>query len=144
MHEVVAAVVDENVATGERILAQDGPAIDKLNLIVHEVFRSFELSFPFMNVVIEDMARVEREKSAWAKGIMGANRRFETIIREILVAGQQDGSLRKDLPAELSALALFGMMYWAHRWYRPDGKYKARDIADTFSAIFLEGFSSSK
>jgi hypothetical protein len=63
-------------------------------------------------------------------------------VHSILTKGQRDGTLRKDLPVELSALALFGMVNWMHRWYRPNIKWSPEEVAKTFTAIFLDGFEN--
>jgi TetR/AcrR family transcriptional regulator, cholesterol catabolism regulator len=61
-------------------------------------------------------------------------------VRSILDKGRRGGTLRADLPSEVSALALFGMINWMHRWYRPGGKWSTEEITKTFTEIFLNGY----
>jgi hypothetical protein len=68
-------------------------------------------------------------------------RRIESIANEILAEGVEDGTFRADIPPEIAARSLFGMINWTHRWLRPDGGYTADQIAEWFTALFLDGFA---
>jgi hypothetical protein len=39
-------------------------------------------------------------------------------------------------------MALFGMVNWMYRWYRPTYPVPPEEIAAGFSAIFLSGFAA--
>ncbi|HEX4790053.1 MAG TPA: hypothetical protein VH372_16425, partial [Actinospica sp.] len=76
----------------------------------------------------------------WATDVIARTRTYESLVHSILDKGRRDGTLRKDLPVELSALALFGMINWMHRWYRPNTEWSAQEVANTFAEIFLNGY----
>jgi TetR/AcrR family transcriptional regulator, cholesterol catabolism regulator len=65
--------------------------------------------------------------------------RLEAIVTSLIETGIKQGSFRDDLPIPLIANALYGMVNWTHRWYKPSGKYDARQIAEAFGALLLQG-----
>ena len=139
LQEIVRDMMNENVATAEKVHAKSGTGAEKLDELIEDMIVSFDRNYPHMYVYVEDSGRLSRHKAKWAKDILAAGRRFEEIVVEIMQEGQRDGSLRSDLNTELSALALFGMVNWTHRWYRPGSSHNPREIAKTLSAIFLAG-----
>ena len=66
-------------------------------------------------------------------------REVDEALLELLKAGIKDGSLRDDLPPRISTGALFGMINWTHRWFRPNGKLTGKQVAAIFSDILLNG-----
>jgi TetR/AcrR family transcriptional regulator, cholesterol catabolism regulator len=65
--------------------------------------------------------------------------RFEKVVLTLIKEGIAKGDLRSDVVPELAANALFGMLNWTHRWYRPGGRHNARQISDAFTNVFLGG-----
>jgi hypothetical protein len=100
---------------------------------------SYAENYPHIAVYMEDFGRIARQDSEWAADVVASTRRYESLVRSILDKGRKDGTLRPDLPSELSSMALFGMINWMHRWYRPGTKWKSEEIARTFIEIFLNG-----
>ena len=141
LHEIVRVVIHENVGMAERVASGPGTSAEKLHALFVEMMESFERAYPAMYVYVEDQARIARQDSEWAQDVTESSRRFEDVVVRLLKNGQSDGSIRKDLPPELTARALFGMVNWTHQWWRPNGKHKA--IAEVFSTIFLDGASPS-
>jgi hypothetical protein len=44
-----------------------------------------------------------------------------------------------DLDLTVCAYAFFGMVSWAYRWYRPEGKVKLEELSEVFYTIFTRG-----
>lgn len=139
LHEMVGQVLDENVAAAEAVLAQAGTPVDKIRALIEHMVLSFDRN-PLMYVYVEDLARIARQRTAWARDVIQKTKRFETIVVEIMEDGRADGTFRSDLPNHISAMALFGMINWTHRWYSPGSAKSAREIAETFTALFLDGY----
>jgi AcrR family transcriptional regulator len=140
LHEIVRVVLDQNVAAAERVKRSKGTAVSKVQALMEEMISSFDRNYPHMFVYTEDMGRIARQDSDWARDVVGKTKKFETIVVSILSKGKMDGEFRDDLNAELVALALFGMVNWTHRWYRPGSKFNPREISDTFTTLFLDGY----
>lgn len=65
-------------------------------------------------------------------------RRIEKAVQEMIVEGQQDGSIRPCDPA-LTAKALFGAFNGIPVWFHRDGNLNARDVAESYLDIFVTG-----
>lgn len=142
LQEIVRSVIHENVAAAERIAALKVPADEKLTVLIEEMITSFDRNYPHMYVYLEDLARISRQETEWARDVVESTKRFEVIVGRILQAGRSDGTFRDDVPKDIAGLALFGMVNWTHRWYRPGSKHSPATIAKAFTAIFLKGMSA--
>ena len=144
LHEIVRSVIHENVATAERVAKADCSSREKIETLILEMMSSFERNYPAMYVYLEDLARISRQKTEWARDVIKSTRRFESIVVDILKRGQEEGVFRSDVPTDVSALALFGMVNWTHRWYQPGSKRDKVEIAAAFATIFLSGFETRR
>jgi TetR/AcrR family transcriptional regulator, cholesterol catabolism regulator len=141
LHEIVSQVLEENVAAAELVLAEAGTPVEKIEALIEHMILSFERNYPHMFVYVEDLARISRQENEWARDVISKTKRFEEIVVQILDDGRADGSFRSDLPNHISAMALFGMINWTHRWYKPGTKgSSAKQIAETFCSLFLDGY----
>jgi len=141
LEEIVRGVLTGNVAAAEKVAAHDATGAEKIRRLIVEMMMSFDRNYPHMYVYIEDFARISRRESFWAPDILASTRRFEEIVVSMLEQGRADGSLRTDLANDLSSLALFGIVNWTHRWYKPGSQHSPEEIAGTLSAIFLHGYA---
>lgn len=138
-------VLDENLAEAARIAALDVDASHKLRLLVEQQIRSYEANYPYIYVYIqEDMGKVAFQTTPWAKEMVRKTRKFESTVADVISEGIRRGELRDDLSVPMVARALFGMVNWTHRWFKPgDAKYSAQETVDTFCAVFLDGMRRS-
>ena len=60
---------------------------------------------------------------------------------KLVEEGMAEGIFRSDIPASISVNALFGMLNWTHRWFKPGGKRNAKEIAAGFCQIFFNGMN---
>ena len=138
--EAIREEVEANLAELERILVGDDGPEEKLRLIIRRLVCSYEDNYPHMYVYIqEDMRRVASDSSPWAKQMALATRRFESVTLALIQEVIEQEGFRSDVPPELAVNALFGMMNWTHRWFKPGNRLTAIEIMDTFWAIFVDG-----
>lgn len=139
--EAVQDLVDQNAAKAQRIFrAKDLDVRQKLTQLVETLMCSYEEHYPHMYVYIqEEMHQVSGETSDWAKNMSRHTRRWETIFLKLVEEGVEQGLLRGDVPGSISVNALFGMLNWTHRWFKPGGKRDAKEIAAYFCDIFFSG-----
>lgn len=144
LQEAVKGVLDENVAAAERILELDADAPTKLRRLVERLIASYEEAYPYMFVYIqEDMKKVSHEASPWAQQMVRQTRRFESIAIKIIEEAVAQGSFRDDVPVRMAANALFGMVNWTHRWFKPSRRRSAQQVADAFCKVFFEGMQKA-
>jgi AcrR family transcriptional regulator len=141
--EAVRGGVEANLTEVERILKLDETPDDKLRMIVAQLLSSYEQNYPHMYVYIqEDMRKVSSEHSDWAKEMTRQTRRFEAITLKLIKQAIADGRFRDDVPPDLAANALFGMVNWTHRWFKPGKKSSPTDVTDAFWTIFFDGMQN--
>lgn len=134
-------VLDENLAEAIRVGGLTIAAHEKLRLLIELQLTSYEANYPYVYVYMqEDMGKIEFQSTSWAKEMVRKTRRFEEIVTEVIATGMREGEFRTDLPAPLVVKALFGMVNWTHRWFKPGGRrYSAEQVIDTFSALLFGG-----
>ncbi len=127
----------ESFRTGlRRIIAQDMPAQEKLLRIIRYQVTLLADHMPFLTVFfseetglpVELARRVAREKRDYDHAI-------EAVVRE----GIAEGRIR-DVPPTLLVFALLGLCNWLYKWYRPDGRLTADQIADVFADLLERGY----
>ncbi len=142
--EAIAGVLDTNVREAERILKSEGDAPEKLRRLVKLVIVSYEQSYPYMYVYIqEDMRKVSDDRSKLARQMVRETRKFESMVVKLITQGMTEGTFRDDISPKLAANALFGMLNWTHRWFKPRSEGGATQVADAFSRLFLQGMQKT-
>jgi AcrR family transcriptional regulator len=145
LQRVVREATVKNVTLIEEIVASDRSAGEKLRLTFTTQMESYRDSYPYMHVFLQEkFPAVPTDGSAWKKEIRQLSDRYFRAFRRILEQGIEDGEMQVDLPLELATNALIGMVNWAHRWYKPEGKMSAPRIGDGFAAIALNGLLTDK
>jgi AcrR family transcriptional regulator len=140
-HDIVKEILDNNVSSAERILAlRDVGPEEKLRLLVETLLKSYEEDYPYPYVYLqEEMKRLADERTSWAISMKQQLHLFEQAFITQISAAIQQKRFRKDVPVTLAASALFGMLNWTHRWFKPGYKYAAKEITDAFWKIFAQG-----
>ncbi len=67
----------------------------------------------------------------------------ERIYTQILEEGIRGGQFRKDLDVKLASLLSLSSANWTYQWFSATGRLSAREVADAFCAMLLEGFKKS-
>ncbi|TCK21405.1 TetR/AcrR family transcriptional regulator [Pseudonocardia endophytica] len=134
-------VLDDNLTEAAGIAALEATAQEKLRRLIELLITSYEANYPYVYVYIqEDMAKVTFQSTPSAKEMVRKTRKLDRIVIGVIESGIKNGELRDDLSVPLVLNALFGMVNWTHRWFKPgEGKYTAQETIDTFSAIFFDG-----
>jgi AcrR family transcriptional regulator len=65
-------------------------------------------------------------------------RQIEMAVRQMIIEGQQDGSIRPCDPA-LTAKAIFGAFNGIPVWFSRNGTLNAGDVAETYLDLFVTG-----
>jgi AcrR family transcriptional regulator len=73
------------------------------------------------------------------KELRARESQFTDYVVEAVEDGIKRGEIRPMDPS-LTALALIGMVSWASRWYRANGRASAEQIADLFFSIAQQGY----
>jgi AcrR family transcriptional regulator len=141
LRESIEHVVARNALEAKRIFRTAGlSAQEKLLKLTQMLMCTYEEHYPQMYVYIqEEMHQVAAEKSEWARMMVRHTRQWETIFVKLVEEGIAQGQLRSDIPVGVAVNALFGMLNWTHRWFKPGGKSSAVEVANAFGEIFFKG-----
>ncbi len=133
---VVERIIDEFQRGLRRLVAERRPADETLRRIVHYQVELLAEHLPFLTVFFSEESGLPAPMAARATR---AKREYDQAIERVVRDGVEVGLLR-DLPPRLVVFGLLGMCNWLHKWYRPDGKRSAAEIADVFVALLERGY----
>jgi AcrR family transcriptional regulator len=81
-----------------------------------------------------DQLSEERRRELYRK-----RRVHEKFVSDLIAEAQKRGEANPDMDPKIVANCLFGSMIWVYRWYKPGGKLKPADLADTCAEFVLRG-----
>lgn len=143
LQEAVGDVTGRNLEMIRALRRSDLAPAERLAQLIHNAIASFDENYPQVFVYIqEEMTRLRSREDPWAKAMLKQTREFEQALLDLLRDGVEAGVIRADLDLQVAAQALWGMINWTHRWYKP-GHHKPEQVADVFSAVFLDGVKSA-
>ncbi|WP_193072122.1 TetR/AcrR family transcriptional regulator [Pseudomonas sp. FME51] len=144
--DAVKGGVEQNAEKVDQVLARkDISTQEKLEQLVQLLMKSYSDSYPYMYLYIqEEMHKIADAKTPWAQEMLEKTKGFERAVLALIKEGMAEGSFRDDIAATLAANTIFGMLNWTYRWYTPNSKYSAEEVADAFSKIFFTGLRSNK
>lgn len=75
---------------------------------------------------------------AHRRKVLQRKRDYLDLLRDTLRQLKDEGKL-KEVDDTVAAFSLFGMLLWLSRWYHPDGKLSAEQVANEMEKIALGG-----
>lgn len=139
LQEAVAGVTGRNLEMVKGLKSSQLTPPERIENLIHNALLSFHENYPQVFVYIqEDMTRIADREDPWAKTMLKQTHEFEDALLDLIRDGMDQGSFRPDLNPVLVAHAMWGMINWTHRWYRP-GHFEPAEIAKEFAAVFLRG-----
>ncbi len=119
----------------EQVLSQPLPPDEKLRQAMITYFQTIAEYQSLSAVLLLELRSLDPELKA-----RQATRRekFERTWRDLIIEGRQQG-IFNDVDPSLTGRAILGVMNWTVTWYRRDGPRSAKEIADHFADIFLNG-----
>lgn len=139
LYEISGAVVDEISGRLDEH-AEDLEPPERLRMTMRDMLRVISAMPVEVTVYMQEgpllSACLPRRQ---AKELRTRESRFNDYVIETVEAGMKQGSIRSMDPT-LTAFALIGMVSWAARWYRAQGKASVDEIADLFFGIARSGF----
>jgi AcrR family transcriptional regulator len=139
LEEIVRDSIKHVLDAAQKIKRSRASTPDKIKALMTSMVDNYVDNYPHMSIYTEGFGGIAQQDSEWAVDVIAQTRRYDAVVHSVLVAGQRDGTLRADVPVDLVVLALFGMINWMSRWYKPSTEYSAEQIADSFTKVFLDG-----
>ena len=133
-------VMDEVIASGERVAAATGAPSAKLAMLGEELLDIITRYPDHVWVFLHEFPALTGER---AEQFRTRRRAFERRVEEILQAGVDTGEFR-DVEPRLTALAWLGMHNYTYLWLKRDGGTSPQDVARQFGDVFLRGIRSGR
>lgn len=117
-----------------RAEASPGPAIDRLERLVHDAIGVLAERLPFVIVLLRVHGNTKAERDALAR-----RREFGRFTAELVKQAAADGDLRSDIDPAIIAKLLFGLVNSVSEWYRPGRGTDPGAIADAVCKLAFDG-----
>lgn len=140
---VVEPPLRDLVETAQKILGDSSvPLTDRVAQAMRTHAESFEAQYPHMFVMTRENG--ETLSDARREDLDSLRRKYFQLWRKAIVEGQKGGIINPDLEPSVVVHGIFGMLNWMFRWFQPGGRRPARDVADEFSRIVIDGLRTGK
>jgi AcrR family transcriptional regulator len=64
---------------------------------------------------------------------------YEALLRQVIVADQEEGRLDPQIDSKYLTLALLNLLNWTIFWFDPAGEQTVPELGESFARIFLDG-----
>ncbi|WP_226579058.1 TetR/AcrR family transcriptional regulator [Halobacillus litoralis] len=108
--------------------------VPKVQAIIQSFVQVFDLYKPHISVFYQESIYLKPE---YEEKIKRKRDEFKRMIFEVIEEGQNVGCFRRELPLEITGMAILGMVNWIYKWYRRDGAYTIDQIAEVFTDLIL-------
>lgn len=139
--EIHERVMDLITARFVEISAQDIDEIAKLSAVLQSHVLAVAGNLDALTVFFQDEAALP---AAPARQIALRKRNYDQAVEKIVRAGQQKGTIRRDLDAKIVVKSLMAMGNWAYQWYNPEGPASPEELARHVVQIALAGICEKK
>jgi AcrR family transcriptional regulator len=113
--------------------AYQSPA-KKLQAIIREFVKVFDLYKAQISVFYQETIYLKPQYDVL---IRKKRDHFKRIIIQTIHEGKQCGEFRKSISAEITGMAILGMVNWTYKWYKRDGAKTIEEIGDIFIDLTL-------
>ena len=133
--------LDEALDALERALDAAGsdpgaPAYDRLRAAVRSSVTVLVAHLPAVTLLLRVRGNGPVEREALRR-----RRAVDERLAGLVADAVAEGSVRGDLPPDLTSRLIFGTVNSLAEWVRPEGRYDADTLADAVTALAFEGLA---
>ncbi|MDZ7675446.1 MAG: TetR/AcrR family transcriptional regulator [Acidimicrobiales bacterium] len=128
-------VMDEVLLGAERVVEAGGTPSARLAMLGEELLDVIHRYPDHVWVFLHEFPALTGERAA---NFRERRREYERHVEEVLRAGVDSGEFR-DLDPWLTARAWLGMHNYTYLWLKPGQRLSARDVAEPFAQVFMDG-----
>jgi AcrR family transcriptional regulator len=126
--------LDALFAVTEEPGARSGPAISRLEHVVHASVRVLSEELPFVTLLLRVRGNSPIEQAALQR-----RRDFDRIVTALVRSAEEQGDVRPDVDPAITSRLLFGTINSLVEWYRPDRELDADAFADAVVSTLFDG-----
>ena len=134
--EIVNRAADEFDAALEPVRDSRLPPSEKLRAALEAQMQVIERNLDWATVFFHEWRHLSPDKQ---DRIALRRDGVERVFRQVLEEGVRAGVFRKDLDVKLAGVLALSSANWAYHWFSPKGRLSAREVADAFARMLLDG-----
>ena len=138
LFEVINEAHQRGLALLEQWESLDVDALTRLRLSIEGHVHNNLENHVDVGVFFHDFRSLSPERRA---EIIENRDLYDRYLREVITAGQAEGSIDPDADPKLTTMAILGMMNWVYQWYREDGPDAPEKIAREFADLIVAGLA---
>ncbi|MDQ0298763.1 AcrR family transcriptional regulator [Salibacterium salarium] len=108
---------------------------EQLYETVHSFVRMFEVYQAHVTVFYQESLYLS---PVYFDSIKKKRDRYKDMMFSVVKEGKRRGEFREELPVPVMSMAIFGMINWTYKWYKTDGEYEVREIADIYADLIMQ------
>lgn len=117
--------------------AQEGSSFDRVAYLLERIVQLEHSLLSEVTVLLRARGNSEIERTALQR-----RRVFDHRFGDLVARAQEEGDVRSDLDAHVSARLIVGMATWLVEWYRPDGPISSATLANHVVSLAMHGLSA--
>ena len=117
------------------------PPPGKLQQIIYSFTKVFDLYQSHISVFYQESKYLKPELDSTIKQ---KRDEFRLLIYEVIKEGQESGDFRKEIPFEMSGLAILGIVNWTSKWYQRNGPMSMDQIAVYFTDFIMHALLTER
>ncbi|WP_318937156.1 TetR/AcrR family transcriptional regulator [Oceanobacillus halotolerans] len=111
----------------------------KLQAIVNDFVKVFDLYKSHIAVFYQESNYLQPK---YKKLIKRKRDQFKNIIIAVIDEGKKRGEFRRDIPTDITSMAILGMVNWTYKWFKRDGSKTIDEISDVYIDLLLHAILS--
>ncbi|WP_425515802.1 TetR/AcrR family transcriptional regulator [Mesobacillus maritimus] len=108
--------------------------VTRLCAIIQSFTKVFDLYKPHITVFYQESMYLTGE---FNQRINEKRDDYRKLLTQVIREGQAQGEFRAEVPAEISTMAIIGMVNWTYKWFNKDGPLTIESIARIFNDLLL-------
>lgn len=106
----------------------------RLRKIIKDFVNVFDIYKPHLSVFYQESIYL---KPRYEQLVKDKRTQFKQIIKQAIQDGIESGEFRKDLSADITTMAILGMVNWMYKWYKNSGPNTIDEIGDIYIDLIL-------
>jgi TetR/AcrR family transcriptional regulator, cholesterol catabolism regulator len=134
----IQEVHESALANMDHIRELDEDPLTLIRLFIESHVRHVSDNLVKATVFFHDFRSLDPERHDY---IVKERDSYDAFLRDLIMRGQREGVICRDIEPKLATLALLGMMNWTYQWYRVDGGMDPSSIGRQFADLALAGLA---
>lgn len=126
--------VYNGLGVARKVQQTDGTGLEKLEKYIREQFEAL-VGSEGTAWIFSDLAALKPEQR---EEIVGLSREVDSLVLGFIEQGRKDGSISVS-DSRITEFFILGALNWVPRWYRPNLKLGAHELAEIFLELMFEG-----